>query len=72
MKAISDSLGHAKTIISVDMYGDKRKIVKECMCGIQLVIDEVMPMKTEQKKYSEFYFDNLMLNKGFIAYVLAI
>ena len=72
VKAISDSLGHAKTIISVDMYGDKREIIKDCVCEIQLVIDEVMPKKTEQKKYSEFYFDNLMLNKGLIAYVLAI
>lgn len=72
VKAISDSLGHAKTIISVDMYGDKREIIKDCVCEIQPVIDEVMPKKTEQKKYSEFYFDNLMLNKGLIAYVLAI
>lgn len=72
VKAISDSLGHAKTIISVDMYGDKREIIKDCVCEIQPVIDKVMPKKTEQKKYSEFYFDNLMLNKGLIAYVLAI
>lgn len=72
VKAISDSLGHAKTIISVDMYGDKREIIKDCVCEIQPVIDEVMPKKTQQKKYPEFYFDNLMLNKGLIAYVLAI
>ena len=72
VKAISDSLGHAKTIISVDMYGDKREIIKDCVCEIKPVIDEVMPKQTEQKKYSEFYFDNLMLNKELIAYVLVI
>ena len=70
VKAISDSLGHTKTIISVDIYGDKREIIKDCVCEIQAVIDEVMPKTAEQKKHTEFYFDYLMLNEGLISYIL--
>lgn len=72
IKAISTSLGHAKTIISMDVYGDKGEIIKDCTCEIQPIIDEVVPRQIKQRKYSVFFFENTMIDNGLIAYLLAI
>lgn len=45
VKAISVSLGHAKTIISVDVYGDKREIIADCVDELQPFIEEPTSMK---------------------------
>ena len=70
VKAISDSLGHAKANISVDVYGDNREIIKDCVHEIQPFIDEVSSIEIGQRKYSEFIFENIIINKGLITYFL--
>lgn len=43
VKAISNSLGHAKSIISVDVYGDNQSIIADGAMEIQPFIDEILP-----------------------------
>lgn len=43
LKAISNSLGHAKSIISVDVYGDHRRIIADGVKEIIPFINEVLP-----------------------------
>lgn len=42
VKAISNSLGHAKTMITVDVYGDKQEIISDCADEIQDFIEEMV------------------------------
>ena len=35
-------MGHAKEIITMDVYGDKRGIIADCVDEIQPFIDEVL------------------------------
>lgn len=43
LKAISNSLGRAKSIISVDVYGDKQKIIEDGVDEIWPFVREVLP-----------------------------
>ena len=36
-------MGHAKELITMDVYGDNRGIIADCVDEIQPFIDEVMP-----------------------------
>ena len=36
-------MGHAKEIITLDVYGDNREIIADCVDEIQPFIDEVLP-----------------------------
>ena len=38
-------MGHAKEIITLDVYGDNREIIADCVDEIQPFIDEVLPTK---------------------------
>ena len=42
-KAVSKLMGHAKEIITMDVYGDNRGIIADCVDEIQPFIDEVLP-----------------------------
>lgn len=42
-KAVSRLMGHAKEIITLDVYGDNREIIADCVDEIQPFIDEVLP-----------------------------
>ena len=35
-------MGHAKEIITLDVYGDNREIIADCVDEIQAFIDEVL------------------------------
>ena len=41
-KAVSKLMGHAKEIITIDVYGDKRNIIADCIDELQPFIDELM------------------------------
>ena len=41
--AVSKLMGHAKELITMDVYGDKRRIIADCVDELQPFIDEVMP-----------------------------
>ena len=36
-------MGHAKELITMDVYGDNKGIIADCVDEIQPFIDEVMP-----------------------------
>ena len=42
-KAVSKLMGHAKELITMDVYGDNKGIIADCVDEIQPFIDEVMP-----------------------------
>lgn len=42
-KVVSKLMGHAKELITMDVYGDKRGIIADCVDELQPFIDEVMP-----------------------------
>lgn len=50
LKAISQMMGHAKEIITVDVYGDNKQIIADCTEELQAFIDDVQPEKEEQYK----------------------
>lgn len=52
IKGISNLLGHAKEIISADIYGDTQEIIEDCLYAIEPFIEDILPeIRTEQ------YFD---------------
>lgn len=51
VKGISHMLGHAKEIISVDVYGDTAEIIEDCLDVIEPFMKEVMPESREDKYY---------------------
>ena len=42
-KAVSQLMGHAKEIITIDVYGDTAEIIEDCLDDLQPFIDEVIP-----------------------------
>ena len=50
LKAISSSLGHAKTIISVDVYGDMKKIIEDSSSYMDSFIAEILPEEAFSEK----------------------
>lgn len=48
-KAVSKLMGHAKEIITMDVYGDNKGIIADCVPEIQSYMDEVLPMRNEEK-----------------------
>lgn len=50
-------MGHAKELITMDVYGDNRGIIADCVDEIQAFIDEVIPDETEKKEVDEEFID---------------
>lgn len=40
-------MGHAKEIITIDVYGDTAEIIEDCLEDLQPFIDEVVPQEKE-------------------------
>ena len=47
-KAVSKLMGHAKEIITIDVYGDNQEIIEDCLEVLEPFIDEVMPEEKEE------------------------
>ena len=58
VKAISNSLGHAKTLITVDVYGDKQEIISDCVDDIQVFIDEMIDDEDQHRNKDDHGQDN--------------
>ena len=59
-KAVSKLMGHAKEIITIDVYGDKQEIIEDCLEVLEPFIDEVLP--EEEFNLSEMnYMDSVAL-----------
>ena len=56
-KAVSKLMGHAKELITMDVYGDNRGIIADSVDEIQAFIDEVIPDETEKKEVDEEFID---------------
>ena len=46
-------MGHATELITLDVYGDNREIIADCVDEIQPFIDEVLPIKEVDKQFEE-------------------
>lgn len=44
-------LGHAKEIISVDVYGDTQEIIEDCLDVLEPFIESVIPKEQESQYY---------------------
>lgn len=67
IKAISKRMGHSKQIITVDVYGDKKEIIKDCTEELMPFIEDILPTEefilndyTEETQNLIPYFDNLI------------
>ena len=49
-KAVSKLLGHAKEIITIDVYGDTAEIIEDCLSELQPFIDDVLPEEELEDK----------------------
>ncbi len=49
-KAVSKLMGHSKELITMDVYGDKRGIIADCVNELQPFIDEVLPRKEDNEE----------------------
>jgi len=45
LKAISRKMGHAKQIITADVYGDKKMIINDCIDKLNPFLEEVLPQE---------------------------
>lgn len=70
VKAISSSLGHAKMIISVDVYGDNNKIVEEATADIQVFIDDVIPERNIGNNAAQFVNKNIMVAEKTVSFLM--
>ena len=50
-------MGHAKEIITIDVYGDTAEIIEDCLDELQPFIDDVIP-KEENENSTDFSEDN--------------
>ena len=68
-KGVSHLLGHAKEIISVDVYGDTKEIIEDCLDVLEPFIEEVVPKerKDQYYDYSEVIEIDLILKEYFHA-----
>ena len=68
-KGVSHLLGHAKEIISVDVYGDTKEIIEDCLDVLEPFIEEVIPKerKDQYYDYSEMIEIDLILEEYFNA-----
>ena len=68
-KGVSHLLGHAKEIISVDVYGDTQEIIEDCLDVLEPFIEEVIlkERKDQYYDYSEVIEIDLILEEYFNA-----
>lgn len=48
-KAVSKLMGHAKEIVTIDVYGDNKGILPDCIPELQSYIEEVLPTEQNEK-----------------------
>ena len=56
-KAVSKLMGHAKEIITIDVYGDNRGIIADGVPEISDFMDEVLPNQEHQEEFRESLLD---------------
>jgi hypothetical protein len=56
-KAVSKLMGHAKEIITIDVYGDNKEMTAESIPELETFMEEVMPKQEEQVRFREDLLD---------------
>ncbi|MCD8098627.1 MAG: site-specific integrase [Lachnospiraceae bacterium] len=59
-KAVSKLMGHAKEIITMDVYGDNANIIPEELPELEAYMEKVMPKKAEEEEAAEDISDILI------------
>ena len=59
-KAVSKLMGHAKELITVDVYGDNQNIISEEIPELTSYIDDVLPKKTDESSMELEVLDTVM------------
>lgn len=61
-KAVSKLMGHAKEIITIDVYGDNKEIIADCLEELEPFIEEILPQEEEFNLYEIDCMDKFILD----------
>ncbi len=67
-KAVSKLMGHAKEIITMDVYGDNANIIPEDIPELDAYMQEVLPKKQDEKANNEKMIEIEVDVEGFLPY----
>ena len=56
-------MGHASDIISIDVYGDNKQIVEDCLKELEPFIESVKPKKTDIIVNTDVCIDENLINE---------
>ena len=65
-KAVSKLMGHAKELITMDVYGDNRGIIADCVDELQPFIDEVLPDPDEEMELATENIDVMISAEDYL------
>ena len=65
-KAISKLMRHAKELVTVDVYGDKRNIIPEEIPELLSYMDDVMPKKEKEQGLRECVLEAGIKIEGYL------
>ena len=66
--AVSKLMGHAKELITMDVYGDKRGIIADCLDELQSFIDDVMPKEEDEILMNSEVLDTVIPVENYLLY----
>lgn len=61
-KAVSNLMGHAKEIITIDVYGDNKVMAVDCTREIDMFINELHLKQIEMPMTEDKFFDSVCIN----------
>ncbi len=62
-------MGHAKEIITMDVYGDNKGIIEDCIPEIIDFMDDVMPEEDAGEKFKEELLEIVIDTKEYLGEV---
>jgi len=65
-KAVSKLMGHAKELITMDVYGDNRGIIADCVDELQPFINEVLPDPDEEMELATENIDVMISAEDYL------
>ena len=66
-KAVSKLMGHAKELITMDVYGDNRGILADCVDELQPFIEEVLPNEEQDNTFVTESIDVVINAKSYLS-----
>ena len=65
-KAVSKLMGHAKELITVDVYGDNQNIIPEEIPELVSYMNDVMPKKRSGQDLKDVVFDTVIETEKYL------